>query len=47
MRLANESSNPQHLHGAIIIFLIGSVLRGLAQNMIELIAFRAIQGLAV
>ncbi|MEZ0066267.1 EmrB/QacA subfamily drug resistance transporter [Streptacidiphilus sp. MAP12-20] len=30
---------------AIVIFLIGSVLAGLSQNMGELIAFRAIQGI--
>lgn len=30
---------------AIIVFLIGSVLCGLAQNMNQLVAFRAIQGL--
>src|ERR1700761_7714504 len=30
---------------AIVIFLIGSALCGLSQNMGELIAFRAIQGL--
>jgi EmrB/QacA subfamily drug resistance transporter len=29
---------------AIVIFLVGSMLSGLSQNMIELIAFRAIQG---
>ncbi|MHB8379887.1 MAG: MDR family MFS transporter [Acidimicrobiales bacterium] len=29
---------------AIIIFLIGSMLAGLSQNMVELIAFRAVQG---
>ena len=33
------------LQTAIVIFLIGSALCGLAQNMTELIAFRAIQGL--
>ena len=33
------------LQTAIIIFLIGSVLCGVAQNMTELIAFRALQGL--
>ncbi|MHB8642782.1 MAG: MDR family MFS transporter [Gaiellaceae bacterium] len=30
---------------AIVIFLIGSILCGLAQNMVELIAFRGLQGL--
>jgi EmrB/QacA subfamily drug resistance transporter len=30
---------------AIVLFLIGSVLCGIAQNMTELIAFRAVQGL--
>ena len=30
---------------AIVIFLIGSVLSGLSQNMAQLIAFRAIQGI--
>ena len=30
---------------AIVIFLVGSVLAGLSQNMLELIAFRGIQGL--
>lgn len=29
---------------AIVIFLVGSALSGLSQNMIELIAFRALQG---
>src|SRR3954466_13514750 len=33
------------LQSAVVIFLIGSVLCGLAQGMTELIAFRAIQGL--
>jgi EmrB/QacA subfamily drug resistance transporter len=32
------------LQGAIVIFLIGSALCGIAQNMGELIAFRALQG---
>ena len=31
--------------GAIVLFLIGSALSGLSQNMIELIGFRALQGL--
>ena len=33
------------LQAAIVIFLVGSALCGLAQNMAELIAFRALQGL--
>ncbi len=33
------------LQAAIVIFLIGSALCGIAQNMPELIAFRAVQGL--
>src|ERR1700685_2536742 len=32
------------LQSAVIVFLIGSALCGLSQSMIELIAFRAIQG---
>src|SRR5437870_6930072 len=33
------------LQTAIVIFLVGSVLCGISQNMGELIAFRALQGL--
>ena len=33
------------LQVAIVIFLVGSALCGIAQNMPELIAFRAVQGL--
>jgi EmrB/QacA subfamily drug resistance transporter len=33
------------LQGAVVLFLVGSALCGLAQGMTELIAFRAIQGL--
>jgi EmrB/QacA subfamily drug resistance transporter len=33
------------LQAAIVLFLVGSVLCGIAQNMAELIAFRALQGL--
>ena len=33
------------LQGALVLFLAGSALCGLAQGMTELIAFRAIQGL--
>jgi EmrB/QacA subfamily drug resistance transporter len=33
------------LQGAIVIFLVGSALCGIAQSMVQLIAFRALQGL--
>jgi EmrB/QacA subfamily drug resistance transporter len=33
------------LQAAIVLFLVGSVLCGISQNMTELIAFRALQGL--
>ena len=33
------------LQGALVIFLVGSALCGLSQNMTELIGFRALQGL--
>ena len=33
------------LQASIVLFLVGSVLCGLSQNMTELIAFRALQGL--
>jgi EmrB/QacA subfamily drug resistance transporter len=33
------------LQGAIVLFLVGSVLCGISQNMTELIGFRALQGL--
>ncbi|HEU4973876.1 MAG TPA: MFS transporter [Baekduia sp.] len=33
------------LQGALVLFLVGSALCGLAQGMTELIAFRAVQGL--
>ena len=33
------------LQGALVLFLVGSALCGLSQNMTELIVFRGIQGL--
>jgi MFS family permease len=33
------------LQTAIVIFLVGSALCGISQNMAELIAFRALQGI--
>src|SRR5436305_8948014 len=33
------------LQAAILIFLVGSALCGLAQNMVQLIAFRGLQGI--
>src|SRR3954467_3867763 len=33
------------LQAAILVFLVGSVLSGISQNMTELIVFRAVQGL--
>ncbi|MYM22279.1 DHA2 family efflux MFS transporter permease subunit [Duganella sp. FT135W] len=44
-KLSDQYGRKPLLYTAIIIFLIGSALCGLAQNMVELIAFRAIQGL--
>ncbi len=42
---ATSTDARQLLQSAIVIFLIGSVLCGISQNMTELIAFRALQGL--
>lgn len=44
-KLSDQYGRKPLLYTAIIIFLLGSALCGLAQNMFELIAFRAIQGL--
>jgi EmrB/QacA subfamily drug resistance transporter len=44
-KLSDQYGRKLLLYAAIIIFLIGSMLCGLAQNMTELIIFRAIQGL--
>ena len=44
-KLGDLYGRKQVLQVALVIFLIGSALCGLAQNMPQLIAFRAIQGL--
>ncbi|MET8678244.1 MFS transporter [Streptomyces sp. NPDC004647] len=44
-KLGDQYGRKQLFQGAIVIFLIGSALCGIAQNMPELIAFRALQGL--
>jgi EmrB/QacA subfamily drug resistance transporter len=44
-KLSDQYGRRPLLYTAIITFLVGSALCGLAQNMAELIAFRAIQGL--
>ncbi|MFJ9115959.1 DHA2 family efflux MFS transporter permease subunit [Streptomyces sp. NPDC102394] len=44
-KLGDQYGRKRLFQTAIVIFLIGSALCGMAQNMPELIAFRAIQGL--
>ncbi|MFJ5773123.1 DHA2 family efflux MFS transporter permease subunit [Streptomyces sp. NPDC093094] len=44
-KLGDQYGRKRLFQTAIVIFLIGSALCGLAQNMPELIAFRAVQGL--
>jgi len=44
-KLSDQHGRKPLLYAAIGIFLLGSVLAGLAQSMTELIAFRALQGL--
>ncbi len=44
-KLGDLYGRKQLLQIAIVIFLVGSALCGIAQNMTELIAFRALQGL--
>jgi EmrB/QacA subfamily drug resistance transporter len=44
-KLGDQYGRKRMLQAAIVIFLIGSILCGLAQSMTELIVFRAIQGL--
>ena len=44
-KLGDQYGRKVFFQAAIVIFLIGSILSGLSQTLIELIAFRAIQGL--
>ncbi len=44
-KLGDMFGRKRLLQGAIVIFLIGSALCGLSQNMTDLIAFRALQGI--
>src|SRR3954452_19887745 len=44
-KLGDQYGRKLVLQGALVLFLIGSALCGMAQNMTELIAFRAVQGL--
>ncbi|GHA67877.1 DHA2 family efflux MFS transporter permease subunit [Streptomyces termitum] len=44
-KLGDQYGRKKLFQGAIVLFLIGSALCGLARNMPELIAFRAVQGL--
>ncbi len=44
-KLGDQYGRKIFFQAAIVIFLVGSVLSGLSQSMIELIAFRALQGL--
>ena len=44
-KLGDQYGRKVFFQAAIVIFLAGSVLSGLAQSMVMLIAFRAVQGL--
>ena len=44
-KLGDQYGRKMLFQAAIVIFLIGSALCGLSQNMVELIGFRALQGL--
>ena len=44
-KLGDQYGRKGFFQAAIVIFLIGSILSGLSHSMIELISFRAIQGL--
>ena len=44
-KLGDQYGRKRFFQGAIVIFLVGSMLAGLSRTMTELIAFRAFQGL--
>ena len=44
-KLGDQYGRKVFFQAAIVIFLVGSILSGLSHTMIELIAFRAVQGL--
>lgn len=44
-KLGDQFGRKLVLQGALVLFLVGTVLCGMAQGMTELIAFRAVQGL--
>lgn len=44
-KLGDQYGRKVFFQAAIVIFLVGSVFSGLSQSMLELIAFRAVQGL--
>ncbi|MET8780738.1 MULTISPECIES: MDR family MFS transporter [unclassified Streptomyces] len=44
-KLGDQYGRKKLFQAAIVIFLIGSALCGMSRNMLELIAFRAVQGL--
>ncbi len=44
-KLGDQYGRKTFFQAAIVIFLVGSALAGFSQSMIELIAFRAVQGL--
>ncbi len=44
-KLGDQLGRKRILQSAVVLFLVGSALCGLAQSMTELIAFRAVQGL--
>lgn len=44
-KLGDQYGRKVFFQGAIVIFVAGSILSGLSHSMIELIAFRAVQGL--